>query len=211
MRTDQLIDELAADSGPVPRAGTRLAVAVAAGTALAVGGLSAVFGSPLDPIAQRGIGASGMKVLYPAIVAFFGTAAVLAAGRPGDRPIRWLIPVLMAVAVVLVAAILQYSAAAPGHRQHLWFGSTLTRCVSSVVLASVPTFIVLTVAFRALAPTNISLAGFLIGLTSGGAAAAAYALFCPEVSRLFLISAYTPAMLIPALAGAAIAPLTLRW
>lgn len=211
MRTEQLIAELASDTQPVARAGPRLVLALLAGSALALAALMIVLGSPLQPVAQRGLAASGMKLIYPMVVAVCGAAAVLAAGRPGDKPVRRLLPIVVAVLVVAMLAAHQLSLAAPEARQELLFGSTLARCVTAVTLASVPVFAALTWAFRLLAPTHRSFAGFLIGLCSGGAAATAYALYCPETSQAFLLAAYTPAMLVPGLLGAIAGRGLLRW
>lgn len=211
MRTEQLVAELAANPGRVRSPVPRLALAMAMGTLCALLGLTLALGSPLGPVAERGLGSSAMKLLYPSLLAAFGAAAALAAGRPGDRAWPRLLPVGTALLVLLAMTAAQLSAAAPGAREELLFGSTLLRCVTAVVLSSVPVFVALTWAFRSLAPTNLPFAGFLIGLASGGAAAAAYALFCPETSRAFLLTAYTPAMLIPAVAGAIAGPKLLRW
>jgi len=76
---------------------------------------------------------------------------------------------------------------------------------------SAPVFAGLTWVFRLLAPTRPRLGGLLIGLASGGAGAVAYAFYCPEQSPAFLLAAYTTAMLVPALAGAAAGPRLLKW
>lgn len=211
MRTDQLVAQLSANPGRVRSPIPRVALAIVVGYLGALLGLSVAFGSPLDPVAERGLSGSAMKLIYPLTLAVFGAAAAFAAGRPGDRAWPWLLPVGAALIVLLAMSAAQLFAAAPEAREELLFGSTLMRCVSAVVLASVPVFVGLTWAFRSLAPTRLSFAGFLIGLASGGAAAAAYALFCPETSRVFLLAAYTPAILVPAVVGAIIGPRLLRW
>lgn len=211
MRTDRLITELASDAVPVSSPGPRLALAMGGGLILAMMGLIAAFGSPLTPVSERGLASSGLKLVYPLVVACFGAAAALASGRPGDRSWLPLVPVGAALLVLLAMSASQLSAALPGTREELLFGSTWGRCVSAVILASIPVFASLYWAFKMLAPTRPALAGFLIGLASGGAAAAAYALFCPETSRAFLLGAYTPAMLVPAVVGAAFGPKLLRW
>ena len=211
MRTEQLIAELAADRRPVPRPAPRLALALIGGALLALAGLTAVFGSPLQPVAERGLAASGLKLVYPLLIALFAAAAALAAGRPGDRPGRRLLPLGVAVLAIVLIAAIEVSAAAPSPPADILFGSTLGRCVTAVALASVPILVGLTWAFRLLAPERPAFAGFLIGLTSGGAAAAVYALYCPETTHAFLLGAYTPAMLIPAAIGAIAGGKLLRW
>ena len=62
-----------------------------------------------------------------------------------------------------------------------------------------------------MAPTRPAVAGLLAGLSSGGAAAAAYALYCPDTTASFLLAAYTPGALVPAIAGYLLGPKLLRW
>ena len=211
MHTDELIAELAADRRPTARPALRLALAMIGGALLAIAGLTVVFGSPLLPVTERGLAASGLKLVYPLLVALFGAAAALAAGRPGDRPLRRLLPIGGAVVVIGIIAAVEIAGASPADRPEILFGSTLGRCVTAVALASLPVFAGLTWAFRLLAPVRPAFAGFVIGLSSGGAAAAAYALYCPETSHAFLLGAYTPAMLVPAVIGAIAGDKLLRW
>lgn len=211
MRTDELIAELAADRRPTARPAIHLALAMTGGALLAIAGLALVFGSPLLPVTERGIAASSLKLVYPLLVALFGAAASLAAGRPGDRPLRRLLPIGGAVVVIAMIAAVEISGASPADRAEMLFGSTLARCMTAVALASIPVFAGLVWAFRLLAPVRPAFAGSVIGLSSGGAAAAAYALYCPETSNAFMLGAYTPAMLIPAVIGALAGDKFLRW
>ena len=211
MRTDELIAELASDRRPIPRPALQLALAMVGGALLALAGLTIVFGSPLLPVAERGLAASGLKLVYPLLIALFGGVAALAAGRPGDRPFRSLLPIVGAVVAIGLIAAVEMLATGPADRATILFGSTLGRCVTAVAVASIPVFAGLTWAFRLLAPERPAFAGFLIGLSSGGSAAAAYTLYCPESSHAFLLGAYTPAMLIPAVFGAIAGDRLLRW
>jgi len=211
MQTNELIATLASNMRPLPRVRPRLAMAVLAGGALALGMLAIVLGSPLDPVEARGIAASAVKLAYPLAVGMIAVAAALAAGRPGARIDRRLSLLALPLLMVAIAAIADLTAAPPADRDDLLFGTTYVFCITAVTLTSVPAFLALNWAFRSLAPTRPALAGFLIGLGAGGAAAAAYALYCPELSPAFLLAAYTPAMLVPALIGAAMGRRLLRW
>ena len=66
-------------------------------------------------------------------------------------------------------------------------------------------------AYREMAPTRPAVAGLLVGLSAGAAAAFAYALYCPETTASFLLAAYTPGAVLAALAGMAAGPKLLRW
>jgi hypothetical protein len=211
MRTDELIAALAADSRPVTRPAPRLAVAMAVGGMLALFGLIIALGSPIGPVEERGIVRSLAKLSYPLAVGVIALAAALAAGRPAapfePRAIMLALP-LFAVAIFTGVDLATAPTAA---WDRMLFGSTTVRCLSAVILGSIPAFAVLAYAFRVLAPTRLPAAGFLIGLAAGGISAAAYALYCREASPAFLLATYTPAMLVPALTGGLLGSRFLRW
>jgi hypothetical protein len=66
-------------------------------------------------------------------------------------------------------------------------------------------------ALRGLAPTRPRWAGFAAGLFAGSLGALGYALYCPELSPLFVLVWYTAGVLLPAALGALLGPLLLRW
>ena len=211
MRTSELIASLADNPRPVPRPVPRLLIAMVAGSTLALLGLVVTLGSPAGPVAERGVAASVAKLSYPLIVGIIALGAAIAAGRPGARvEPRALLLSLPVLAVAIFAAI-DLAAAPTAAWDRKLFGSTIVLCFSAVTLGSIPAFAALTLAFRVLAPTRRPAAGFLIGLAAGGISAAAYALYCREASPAFLLATYTPAMLIPALAGALLGDRLLRW
>lgn len=211
MRTDELIASLAADPPPATRPEQRLAMAMAAGAVAALLGLVMALGSPIGPVADRGVAASVAKLSYPLAVGIIALAAAMAAGRPGTRAgPRAALLALPLLAITIFAAV-DLAAAPTTAWDRMLFGSTTALCFTAVTLGSIPAFAALTWAFRVLAPTRQSAAGFLIGLAAGGISAAAYALYCREASPAFLLATYTPAMLIPALVGAASGRLFMRW
>lgn len=211
MRTDELIAALAADDSRPGWVTGRIGAVLALGVAAALAGLWIALGPPLAARPGPWEAASLGKALYPLALALVAVAAGVQAGRPGadsTNRIRLLAVPLLAVAGV---AALDMAAQPPDHWAALLFGSTFWTCLAAVAAASVPVFAGLAWAFRLLAPTQPRLAGFLIGLASGAAGALAYAFYCPELSPAFLLGAYTPAMLAPALAGAAAGPRLLQW
>lgn len=211
MRTDELIAALAADPRQVTRPVPRLATAMAVGGVLALLGLIFALGSPIGPVAERGIARSVAKLSYPLALGVIALVAALAAGRPGTRVeprAAFLALPLLAVAIFAVVDLANEPTAS---WDRMLFGSTTAQCLAAVTLGSIPAFVALALAFRALAPTRLPVAGFLIGLAAGGISAAAYALYCREASPAFLLATYTPAMLIPAMLGAALGHRLLRW
>lgn len=211
MDTGRLIASLAEHPLRPGRPAGRIAAALVAGAILALAALWLAFGSPIALVAARWSAASAWKVLYPASIAALAASAALQAGRPGANA-RWRALLILApVVAVAWASLIDLFAAPAGRWPDLLFGSTLVTCLASVALTSAPVFAGLLWAFRLLAPVEPRTAGFLVGLASGGSAAAAYAFYCPELTPAFLLGAYTPAMLIPAIAGAIAGPRLLRW
>lgn len=211
MRTDELISTLASDLRAVPSPGRRLTMAMAGGAVAALLGLVVALGSPVGPVVERGIAASVVKLSYPLVVAIVAVAAALAAGRPGIRVKPRAALLALPVLAVAIFAGVDLAAAQTSAWGSMMLGSTTARCYAAVILGSIPAFAALAWAFRVLAPTRLPAAGFLIGLAAGGISAAAYALYCREPSPAFLLATYTPAMLVPALAGAAIGRRLMHW
>jgi hypothetical protein len=211
MRTDQLISELSSDQAPRANPGLRVAAAIATGWLAAVAGLAVVEGPPMAAVAHTGSAAFAVKLGYALSLGSLTTVAALAAGRPGRTlagPIALIaVPILLLLAVSLIELASADRAAWPG----MLFGSHYWSCFASVSLASLPVFVGMMWAYRILAPTRLALAGFLVGLSSGAAGAVAFALYCHETTAAFLMTAYTPAMLIPAALGALVARPLLRW
>jgi hypothetical protein len=211
MRTDEMIAALAADPQPVARPAPRLAVAMAVGGVLTLVGLILALGSPIGPVEERGVARTVGKLSYPLAVGLIALLAALAAGRPGSRfEPRASLLVLPLLAVAAFSAV-DLATAPTAAWDRMLFGWTSVRCFSAVTLGSIPAILALIYAFRTLAPTRPPVAGFLIGLAAGGISAAAYALYCQEASPAFLLATYTPAMLVPALAGVLLGGRLLRW
>ncbi|MDP9423003.1 MAG: DUF1109 domain-containing protein [Pseudomonadota bacterium] len=211
MRTDELIAELAAKPWPPARPPLRIAGAIVGGWIVALAGMLMVFGSPMQSVALTGAMSFASKLGYPLALAVLAAAAAIAAGRPGQRLALRASLIMLPLAVVAAASATELAFTPSGEWGALFLGTTFWRCLVAVTLASVPILVAMLWAYRMLAPTQLALAGFLAGLSAAAAAATAYALYCPETNASFLIGAYTPAMLVPALIGAIIGPRLLRW
>lgn len=126
---------------------------------------------------------SSGKMLIAAIP--FGAIAIVAALEVSLLPIRdWLQPVEHAS----------------------WF-----ECLWKIPALAIPAFAVLALAVRRLAPTNLVRTGAYIGLLSGGIGTLGYALHCHDDSLTFVALAYSLAVLIMVIFGAAVGPRVLRW
>ena len=211
MRTDQLVDLLARGAGRAPRhvVPTRLGVAIAAGAAASAALSISTLG--LNP-GLSGMGAAlVIKVAY--VIGLLVAASRLAdrASRPG-APLRGAGWSVAAVVLAMTAlAVVVWTRTPVVERADLLYGRSWASCLWRVAALSVPALGAALWAVRGLAPTRPRVAGFAAGLMAGGLGALGYALFCPELSPVFVLAWYTSGILIPAVAGAMIGPRVLRW
>jgi hypothetical protein len=211
MRTDQLIAELAQVQRPTGNPQLRIAVAIAAGWLMSLAGLLMFLGPPLQEMQHTGIASFAVKLGYTVALASLSVMAAIAAGRPGSKLSGPVAVIAIPIILLSFVALLELGPADAEARRAMLFGTAYLDCIKSVALASLPVFVMLAWSYRILAPTRPPLAGFLIGLSAGAAGAVAFALYCHEASASFLIAAYTPAMLIPALLGAVGGRLLFKW
>ncbi len=211
MRTDDLIADLAQSPWPAVRPGQRIAVATIGGWLVALTGLVLVLGSPMKSVALNGAMPFATKMGYPLALVALSIIALIAAGQPGRRLAPRIGLILLPLAVVAIAAGTELASTNAEDWRPLFFGSTFLTCLTAIALASLPVLAGILWGYRVMAPTRLHLAGFLAGLGSGAAAAVGYALYCPETTASFLIGAYTPAMLVPAIVGALVGSRFMRW
>jgi hypothetical protein len=212
MKTEDLVNLLAAGAAPVPAnaVGRRFAVAMGWGVA---GALLLLLSLGIRTDLAQAAGEL-MFWIKPAFVAALALAGLVAAERlacPGMRlgPVRIAVaaPVLL---LWLVAAVVLLNAA-PAQRAELIFGDTWKACPFNIALLSLPLFAATLWAMKGLAPTRLALAGASAGLLAGALGALVYALHCPESAAPFLAVWYVLGIAIPTLAGALLGPRVLRW
>lgn len=153
-----------------------------------------------------------VKLGYPVLLAIIGFIALERLARPGATapPLLSVGPALL-VALAAVLGVVQLLTAPPAMTQVLVFGGSAVVCPFYIVALSVPVLIGLLIAFRRLAPTRLTLAGFAAGLLAGGAGAAVYSFHCPETGLPFLALWYTLGMATVAAVGAIAGRWLLRW
>lgn len=213
MKTDELVDLLAAGGGGVDAHAPayRTATAVAAGLACAVLLTFTLLGFRATLAVELSVPMFWVRGAFCAATGAAALVCVLRLGHPGRRlemaPMGLVLPVL---AMWLLAASALLSAA-PEARVALVLGQTARVCPPLIALVSVPLFGAFFWLARGLAPTRLRLAGAACGLAAGALGALAYTLHCPELAAPFLAVWYVLGMLTPALAGALLGPLLLRW
>lgn len=211
MKTDRLVDMLARHAGPAPRHAVerRITAAVALGAAASASGAITALGLN-SGLADMGA-ALAIKLAY--VVALVLSAAWLAdrISRPGTPWRRALWNVAAVVLAMTALAVIVWAQAADTERLSLLLGHSWAPCPGRVAALSLPALAATLWALRGLAPTRPRMAGFAAGLLAGSLGALGYALYCPELSPLFVLVWYTAGILIPAGLGALLGPSLLRW
>lgn len=213
MKTDDLIDLLAAGNTPVDRAALLRNGVLALGAGLAVAAAVMVLQLGLRPdLAQAAtLPMFWIKQGFPMLMAAGALIAALRLGRPGRgagyAPVFAAFPL---IAMWLFAAAVLAGAPA-ADRAALVMGSSWNRCPIYIAEISVPLFVAMMFVMRRQAPTRPVLAGAASGLAAGAAGAAVYALHCDEMAAPFLAVWYVLGMLVPTIAGALAGRWLLRW
>lgn len=213
MKTDELITLMAVSHQPVDtgrlRRGTWLAAAVALALtmALVVGSLGA---RPdlAEAIATRPVIA---KLFYGVGITVIALVLFQQSLRPGLKP-RRLFPLMAIPVVLLVAWAVLTLAQVPSEQWGaLTFGRYWKSCLIYVSLYALLPLLVLLLPARHGAPVDGRLTGACAGLASGGLAAIAYALHCPDDTIPFLAIWYTIAIALVAGVSTLALPRFLRW
>lgn len=211
MKTDTLIDLLARDAGPVPRAlaARRLSPAAAAG--LLVSALIAITWFGAIPAPMFATTVPWTKMAYAgtlALAAGWWTARLSRPAAPIAPPRR--VTALVLLAMVLVGGASLASTPA-GARLDALLGESWSTCPWSVLALSLPALAGSLWAVRGLAPTRPRAAGFTAGLLAGSVGAFGYSLSCPEASPAFVAVWYSLGIAFTGVVGAALGPRVLRW
>lgn len=211
MKTEQLMDMLARDAGPAPRAvvARRLAPVVLLGV-LSSSLLALWLLGPLP--AERFLEpAPWIKLVYAAAL---GVGAGLLTSRLA-RPVARLFGPRILVITAIVAMLLMGAGALwltpEDDRLTAVLGETWLTCPWTLMGFSLPALAGVLWAVRGLAPTKPAQAGFAGGLLAGTLGAMGYALACPESSSAFVAIWYTLGIVLTGLIGRALGPVVLRW
>jgi hypothetical protein len=211
MRTDELIQVLARQAGPAPRAlaARRLGMALAGGMVLALAAaLLAIGPVPAALFAEPG---AWFKLAYGlALVAAAGvwTLRLGQPGAPARAPARVAAGV---VGLVLGIGLLSLLANPAGERLAALLGHSWMRCPLFVFGLSLPTLAGGLWALRGLAPTQPRRAGLAAGVLAGAVGAVAYAFACDELAPSFVAVWYSAGIVLAGALGAWLGPRWLRW
>lgn len=211
MRTDELINALAADRAQRAPIERTLVLAAAAGALLALLAVALVIGVRAD-IAQA---APTARFLFKPLVTLTLAAAalglVIRLARPGARLDGWAAALLAVPVLLLLGVGAELLTVPPAAWERRLVGANGSMCLVLVAVLALGPLACLLLALRRGAPTRPALAGAVAGALAGGIAATFYALHCTDDSPLFVAAWYTAAILLVSLAGAAAGARMLRW
>ncbi|ALL14576.1 NrsF family protein [Caulobacter henricii] len=211
MRTDDLIDALAADAGPPPGAppAGRFGLLAGLGALLALFGVLAWLKVRPDLMQVMHGSFFWLKAGYTGALGLAGFLAVERLARPTGSPRRGLLLGLIVLIAFGLAALVQAGLAEDP--MTLMRGGSWTRCSLNILVLGAPTTLLGLWVLRGLAPTRALEAGFATGALAGGVAATVYGLHCAESTFVFVGLWYSLGVLGCAALGAVIGRWVLRW
>jgi hypothetical protein len=213
MRTDDLVEALAADARPVDADAVqrRFRDRLLWGPAIALVLMLLALGPRPDLAEAMRLPMFWVKAGVPAFVAAACWLLLYRLGHPGMQPGRSLAAAVAPLPLLALVGMIVLWQAAPAERPGLLFGQTRKQGLLAIPLLALPALALAISALRGLAPTRLVLAGAAAGLFAAGAGAYAYAFHCPELEAPFLGAWYVAGMLIPAGLGALAGRRLLRW
>jgi hypothetical protein len=211
MKTEQLIDMLAKDAGPAPKAHVERRLWPVALMGL---GASALFGVlviglvPMSVMMQMGW---WVKLAYAVALVAVGGWLTARLARPAASLGAPQMALMVVLALMGLLGLWAWWATMPELRLAELLGHSWKTCPRNVVLLAVPPMAAAFWALRGLAPTRPRLAGAAAGFFAGALGALAYSLSCEEIAFSFVAVWYTIGVGVSALLGALLGPRLLRW
>jgi len=212
MQTDDLIAQLSQGLEPV-RPGTvgrQAALGVCVGLALSITLMLTWLGLRYDFSDALVSFGMWMKLGYAFALAALALWAMERLGRPGSDVRLPLLLLALPVGMIVFLSAIQMMA--PGaDRAALVMGHSSDVCAINILCCSLPLLAGGFWILRRMAPTNLGLAGTMVGLFAGAAGAFVYAFHCTEAAAPFILAWYTLGIGLSALTGAILGPWLLRW
>jgi hypothetical protein len=211
VKTADLIDVLVQDAPVKWGLSSRLAMAFAAGGAIAAGLFMAGVGMRPDMSVAGHTMRVQFKFLFALTVLSGAAGSVTRAGRPDAARGPWAF-ILAAAPVLLGLAVVAELLATP---ERSWMpnliGHNAGWCLVIIPALALGPLACLLFVLTESAPVRPGWAGAAAGLAAGGIAAFLYASHCPDDSPLFVAVWYSCAIAIVAAAGAAAGVRLLKW
>jgi hypothetical protein len=210
MKTDDLILAMAADTMTQKSVLARFAVAMPLAIGVALVAFVLFWGARSDIWAALGSAAVLKTVVPLAVVALTGALAV-ALTRPGARYPYRAAALGLLVALLILTFIIALAQAGPRELVAALSTPLILTCLLSVPLLSLPVLVAVFWGLSAGAVLNPRLAGAAGGMMAGALGASVYSLYCDKDMVLFVLPAYSAAILSVSLIGAILGPRLLKW
>ena len=211
MKTNDLIQALAADTVRQPQLRTTLVLGMVPALVIAVLAVWYVLGFRADLLTALVTPISVARILLTGVLGIAATRLALLLGRPEGGQVARLWPLALVAAAALGLLLWAYVSTPAEARQMATVGKTMTKCLVAIPLLSVLPVATLLYVLRQGATTAPMRAGFVAGLAGSGLAAAIYALHCTEDSPLFYVTWYGLAIMGVTLVSTLIGARALRW
>jgi hypothetical protein len=213
MKTDDLIDALAANIEPIKGGELRntVMIALAIGAVVAFCLVLAMFGLPA---AAPGGEFSALKVLALAFtlgLVAVGASLLIRSARPGEPGRKLLVLIGLLFLAIFLAALGTLLLTHPAAWGGMVFEPQWATCLVCIPLFAVAPFASLVWALRRGAPTNLARAGAIAGLVAGALGAVVFAFHHSGGSVPFIAFWYAGPILACAVVGAILGPRLLRW
>lgn len=198
--TADLITQLADQAKPVGawRVAWRLTTAALAGGLASITVQLLTIGVRQDALGAFDIIVAKLMAVSLVAAAWAWLLRKLASPGSADRLQRTLAAGTVAVFLVIVVS------GSPS-----WSG--VTRCVTQVLVLALPAFVILVVAIRRCAPTDLVQAGIAVGMLAGAIGVLGYSLGCTADDPTVVAWRYGLAILVWGLIGGALGKVVLRW
>ena len=212
MKTDDLIASLGASAAPVRQGivATGFARSLVTGVGLTLVAFILFWGIRPDVAIIMRSPFLAAKTALPLLLGGLAVPVGLTLARPGGATrmstVLWTVPAILGAFIIAALVVTP-----PAQWQTAFYGNSISTCLSSIPILSMPILGGVLFALRRGAPEHPAICGAAAGLIAGGLAAAIYSLFCTEDSPLFYGMWYSLAIIGVALVGAAIGSRALRW
>lgn len=211
MRTDALIEQLAASRplGSSPRA--TLVAAIAAGLLASAVIMLAWLGVRPDLGRAALTFPFWMKLFYALAIALIALGWTIRLARPTGALRSSAAMIAVPLALIALLAAFELARLPSSGSTAMWLGHSSNVCTERIVVLSLPILAAALIGLRRLAPTHLVSAGALAGLLAGAAGTLVYALHCDESSAPFVALWYTLGILLVGALGGVSGRLLLRW
>ncbi len=213
MKTDDLIEVLGTNVEPVRGGHLRgaLIMALLVGGSIAMCLVLVIFGAPKSGFGTEYTALQFLGLAFTCGLVLAGASYLLRAARPGGSGRAPFAVIVLLFLVMFLSGFVVLALARPESWGRMVFGPQWAPCLICIPLFAITPFVLLVLAQRKEAPTNLTWSGAIAGLVAGALGAAAFAFHHPGGSDPFIALWYGGSIILCAIIGGALGPRLLRW